>query len=165
MATIIGNTTTTPNLYINEFEQLNTKLDEISAKLEGAEVQPTLQDKTATENGTVTPDEGYDGLSSVTVNVVTPAYDGTVEAIRLISFTLADDDGKINGTFRAEEGMTWAIWIESTYNTVRIYSEYDYASGEDLVFYPNGVPLSDDEGCTLYPNDAIKDGCDYSYYV
>ena len=33
-------------------------------------VQPTLQSKTATENGTVTPDQGYDGLSQVVVNVM-----------------------------------------------------------------------------------------------
>jgi hypothetical protein len=32
-------------------------------------VQPNLQQKTATENGTVTPDQGYDGLSSVIVSV------------------------------------------------------------------------------------------------
>ena len=32
-------------------------------------VQPNLQSKTATQNGTVVPDQGYDGLSSVVVNV------------------------------------------------------------------------------------------------
>lgn len=32
-------------------------------------VQPNLQSKTATQNGTVIPDQGYDGLSSVVVDV------------------------------------------------------------------------------------------------
>ena len=53
-------------------------------------VQPTLQQKTATENGVVTPDTGYDGLSQVNVDVQggggdTSAEDGIIQ--RTISGT------------------------------------------------------------------------------
>lgn len=43
-------------------------------------VQPTLQSKTATANGTVSPDSGYDGLSQVVVNVQPTLQSKTVTA-------------------------------------------------------------------------------------
>ena len=38
------------------------------------EIIPKLQDKTVTENGTVTADEGYAGLREVTVNVLSEGF-------------------------------------------------------------------------------------------
>ena len=112
--------------------------------------EANLQEKTITENGEITPDNGYDGFSKVTIDVPIPdgyiiptgtkeitengtsdvtefaaievnvpiptrtQYAGSVTikdlSISIINFT-------IDGTsYQAEEGMTWAEWVESDYN-------------------------------------------------
>lgn len=55
------------------------KIDGFSSVAVDVKVQPNLQEKTATENGEVLPDAGYDGLSKVNVAVsVIEEFDGTI---------------------------------------------------------------------------------------
>ena len=67
--------------------------------------EPVNQEKTATQNGEVTPDSGYDGLSKVTVNVPN-SYD-------------AADEGKVvsGGALVAQTARSSQITENGTYDT------------------------------------------------
>lgn len=51
-------------------------LSKVTVNVAVPETEPNLQEKTATENGEVVPDSGYDGLSKVIVNVPTSSGEG-----------------------------------------------------------------------------------------
>lgn len=73
---------------------ISARIPVLEARIENITVMPDtptlLQEKTATENGDVTADEGYDGLSKVVVNV--PVPDGYVKPDGALTVTA-------NGTY------------------------------------------------------------------
>lgn len=61
----------TENGTVNVTPDSGKVLSGVTVNVAVPETVPNLQEKTATENGTVVPDSGYDGLSKVIVNVPT----------------------------------------------------------------------------------------------
>lgn len=74
-------------------------------------VQPNLQNKTVNQNGTVTADQGYDGLGTVTVNVSIPEEPFYVEDIsglpNTLNITMADATCPTIEVYKSTDATNW----------------------------------------------------------
>lgn len=94
----------------------------------------------------VTPHDGY---ITMTINGVEFNLK-TAASVSLISFSIVGFN-----TYQAEDGMTWAEWVASDYNTDRfVVSGNDITSGEMILRDAHDIPVS--------PTDTIQNGYDYS---
>ena len=125
----------------------------------------------------VNPADGKTGTATITFDIDESAiqyagtYTGTATftiAVKdvqktIINFTIHDNWSQMTSSYQAEEGMTWAEWVESAYNNGGFYSVYESVYwGEDfwLILCNYGkTPIDDD----YYVNaaDVIQANTDY----
>jgi len=74
-------------------------------------VTPNLQSKTATENGTVTPDQGYDGLSQVVVNVSGGGGSGRVYIVDPYFMLAAYNNNSAGQAVQPTSGFLPTAWM------------------------------------------------------
>lgn len=120
-------------------EDLNGELDTEIPRYYLIELNPIPANYTLV-NGTA-----YELKSGKTL-VNGTAYNIGIEQITLITFTTNHYLGNNIRTYTAEEGMTWAEWLNSAYNTSPSSAPFD---SNGTIYYQSGVMLG-------YNNVAVK---------
>lgn len=113
-----------------------TLTDGVNSLIEKYDLEPTLQEKVVTENGEVVPDEGFDGLSKVTVNV-------PEKEVKLQDKTITE-----NGTYQADSDYDGLGSV--TVEVASSGSLEGLENGYDVMFYDEN-----NDGLAFY---SIKQG-------
>ena len=99
----------------------------------------------------------------ITVKVAIPEYDGTIEVVGSISFTIHAiyDSSEVvteaDYIYYAETGMTWGQWMESDYSPTDL--DYSEASEQLACFEDDSVLWA----LNISLTDTIEDGMVYEY--
>lgn len=107
--------------------------------------------------------QGVQGVKHDGVNYDTVEIDGVVYelGVKEITFTV---DGT---TYQADEGMTWAEWCESEYNTVGMYTYHYNYQNKDIIMHDSVYRLYSKPGFAygyeVLTTDTIIDG--HAYYT
>lgn len=125
---------------------------------------PTFQTKTVTENGEVAPDDGYDGLSQITVNVPIPSgyiVPSGTKSIELTSPLSAEFDvteyEKVSAIAKIQDKR-----IEITSNGETVVARDNGYAGMDNVYLTVNVPALDTSDATASADKMLES---YTAYV